>query len=99
MSHQIAPDTSLDRQARVVTNVAEDGSRASAPASWFSTVWLRSAVETRTQSAARLADVAMTEASHGSAIRQLESLKPWVSVVAVIHELLDKIQISDIVLT
>jgi hypothetical protein len=44
-------------------------------------------------------DVAMTEASHGSAIRQLELLKPWVSVVAVIHELLDKMQISGIVLT
>jgi hypothetical protein len=43
--------------------------------------------------------VAMAEASDGSAVRQSESLKPWVSVVAVIRELLDKIQISDIVLT
>ena len=38
--------------------------------SWFSTVWPRSLVETRTYSAARLVDVAMPQGSHGSAVRQ-----------------------------
>ena len=49
--------------------------------SWFSTVWPRSAVETRTYRAARL-DVAITEGSHGSAVCQA-MIVGWVSQVAV----------------